>query len=97
MITFSQSSPVTLTYENSTLWPSKIGGATMTTPRYLAALSLLDQAGIPYTSINDDAVEVDCRFILHTGSGYWREHFGIRHGYTVRELVSEIKRGTIPS
>ena len=66
----------------------------MTTPRYLAALSLLDQAGIPYTSVNDDAVEVDFRFILYTSSGYWREHFGIRHGYTVGELVSEIKRGT---
>ena len=70
------------------------GGIAMTTPRYLAALSLLDQAGIPYTSVNDDAVEVDFPFILFTSSGYWREHFGIRHGYTVGELVSEIKRGT---
>jgi hypothetical protein len=65
----------------------------MTTPRYLAALSLLDQAGIPYTSVNDDAVEVDFRFILYTSSGYWREHFGIRHGLHGRRTGERNKKG----
>jgi hypothetical protein len=65
----------------------------MTTHQRLAALSLLDQAEIPYTPVDDDVVEVDSRFVLYIGSGYWREHFGIRHGYTVLELVKEIKKG----
>ena len=64
----------------------------MSTPKTLAALSLLDNAGIAHRSLEDDLVEVDHRFILHATTGYWREHFGVRQGYSVHELIMEVKR-----
>jgi hypothetical protein len=64
----------------------------MRNPKLVAALSLLDRAGIAHRPLDDDIVEVDSRFILYVSTGFWREHFGIRHGYSVGELVTAAKR-----
>jgi hypothetical protein len=36
-------------------------------------------------------MEVASKFILYEQSGYWRAEPGHRWGYTVRELITEIK------
>jgi hypothetical protein len=64
----------------------------MITPKQVAAVSLLDCAGITHRPLEDDLVEVDCRFVLHPSNGYWREQSGPRRGYSVHELIMEIKR-----
>jgi hypothetical protein len=64
----------------------------VSTPKRLAALSLLDNAGIVHRILEDDLIEVDCSYILHSTNGYWREKFGVRQGYSVHELIMEIKR-----
>jgi hypothetical protein len=60
-------------------------------PSILAAISLFDQAGIAYKWLDDDQMEVASKFILYAQSGYWRADPGNRRGYTVRELITEIK------
>jgi hypothetical protein len=57
----------------------------------LAAMSLLDQAGIRYERLDAGQMEVAGKFILYAQSGYWRAKPGDRRGYTVRELITEIK------
>jgi hypothetical protein len=57
----------------------------------LAAMSLLDQAGISFKRLDYDQIEVAGDFILYTKSGYWRAGPGGRRGYKVRELITEIK------
>jgi hypothetical protein len=57
----------------------------------LAALSILQGAGIPHTILADNMVEVDGKFLVHTSSGYWREQNGTRCGYSVRDLTTLIK------
>jgi hypothetical protein len=64
----------------------------MSAPKSLAALSLLDNARIAHRDLEDDIIEVNCRFILHTSSAYWLRQSGVRHGYSVRELIMRIKR-----
>jgi hypothetical protein len=57
----------------------------------LAAMSLLDQAGISFKRLDYDQIEVADDFILYAKSGYWRARPGGRRGYKVRELITEIK------
>jgi hypothetical protein len=57
----------------------------------LAAMSLLDQAGISFKRLDYDQLEVAGDFILYAKSGYWRARPGDRRGYKVRELITEIK------
>jgi hypothetical protein len=57
----------------------------------LAALSILERAGIAHKILGYNLVEVDGKFILHAASGYWREHDGTRCGYSVRDLTTLIK------
>jgi hypothetical protein len=57
----------------------------------LAAMSLLDQAGISFKRLDYDQIEVAGDFIVCARSGYWRAAPGDRRGYRVRELITEIK------
>ena len=62
-----------------------------------AALSMLEAAGIVHKAVGVDLVEVDGKFVLHTPTSYWREHSGVRLGYSVRTLLMALKASALPN
>jgi hypothetical protein len=71
------------------------GNRAMSDATSIAAMSVLEQAGICYKRLDDDNMEVAGKFILYVQSGFWRAQPGDRRGYTVRELITEIKGATV--
>jgi len=58
---------------------------------------MLEAAGIAYKVVGVDLVEIDCRFILHTPTRYWRDNRGVRRGYSVHELMMAVKTPALPN